>query len=80
MFFCYKSGGTNQPVIADTDKGNCKIVLSQEEITKKQNIKHLFTWAIDDLQGLCLWNSQEPVVEAFKTKIFNPTELPTDFI
>lgn len=79
FYFSYKSGGANQPVIADTDKGNCKVVLSQEEITKKQTIKHLFTWATGDLQGLCLWDSEEPRVESFKVRILNPIELPADF-
>lgn len=79
FFFSYKSGGTNQPVIADTNKANYKIILSEDEIAKKQEIKHLFTWAVGDLNYLCLWESNQPVVEAFKTRILSPIELPLDF-
>lgn len=79
FYFSYKSGGTNQPVIADIDKGDYRVVLSQDEVAKKQEVKHLFTWATGDLQSLCLWDSEEPAIEAFRVGLLNSIKLPSEF-
>jgi len=78
-YFSYKSGGINQPVIADMESGNYKVVLTSDEIAKKRSIKQIFTWAQDDLQNLSLWNNDEPKVEAFKIEMFNNINLPSGF-
>lgn len=79
LYFCYKSGGSQKPVIADLDNADYKIELNLEEINTKKALKQLFTWAEGDLRPLCLWDNDEPKIEAFQTKDIN-LELPSDFI
>lgn len=78
-YFSYKSGGENQPVIADMENGNYKVVLTSDEIAKKRSIKQSFTWAQGDLQNLSLWDNDEPKVEAFRIEMFNNINLPSEF-
>lgn len=79
LYFCYKSGGCQKPVIADLDNANYKIELDFAEINKKRELKHSFTWAEADLKSLCLWCNDEPKIEAFQTNNLE-LELPSDFI
>jgi len=73
LYFCYKSGGTNKPVIPDLDRADCKIQLTEEEIIRKNALKHTFTWAKADLEDLTLWNNDEPRIEAFQVKSLDST-------
>ena len=81
IYFCFKSGGCQQPVIADEDRADYKLELVQEEINTKRELKNFFSsWAEGDLRGLALWDNDELKIEAFNFKKFTEVELPQDFI
>jgi LmbE family N-acetylglucosaminyl deacetylase len=79
LYFCYRSGGNRRPVIADLDNADYKVELNPEEIGRKRNLKHIFTWAEDDLRSLTLWGNDEPIIEAFQAGCLD-LQLPPDFI
>ncbi len=81
FYFCFKSGGHNQPVIADTVRADYKLECTNEEINKKGSLKKdFFSWAEGDLKNLALWGNNEPQIEAFNFKKFTGVILPQDFI
>jgi LmbE family N-acetylglucosaminyl deacetylase len=79
LHFCYRSGGYKKAVIADLSKADYKVELYPEEISRKRNLKHIFTWARGDLEALTLWGNDEPTVEAFQARALD-LQLPPDFI
>lgn len=79
LYFCYRSGGNRRPVIADLDNADYKVELNPEEIGRKRNLKHIFTWAKGDLRSLTIWGNDEPIIEAFQARCLD-LQLPPDFI
>lgn len=81
LYFSYRSGGANMPVIADVDNADYKVELTPDEIKRKKYLKHSFRiWAESDLKSLGLWDNDEPKDEAFCSRKFGDIELPLDFI
>ncbi len=79
LHFCYKSGGSGQPVIAELDNAHYKVDLTGNEIAQKRELKQSFHWAKGDLIALSLWENDEPRTEAFQAKDLE-LQLPPDFI
>ncbi len=78
LHFCYKSGGSGQPVIADLHNADYKVVLTAQEVQQKGNLKRGFAWAQGDLRSLNLWVNDEPRIEAFQVRDID-IQLPPDF-